>query len=177
MNTDEQMDAALNAIIENSDAGDDITVRQYFSSLLRTVWEEEEGFSGKRPFGNSGWQGEIYAALIGAGYLKGKVVDGYGEVDDDKELPKILDLIQYMCCGMGKIMTRQEHMQWCKDRALEYVNAGDNDQALASMLSDLGKHPETKSSLASLGPLAMMLRISGQLSTRQQMKEFIEGFN
>jgi hypothetical protein len=101
--TDELMDAALNAIIDHSDAGDDITVRQYFSSLLRTMWEEEEGFSGKRPFGNSGWQGEIHAALIGAGYLKGKVVDGYGEVDDDRELPKILDLIQYMCCARSDV--------------------------------------------------------------------------
>lgn len=74
-------------------------------------------------------------------------------------------------------MTRQEHMQWCKDRALEYVNEGDIDQALASMLSDLGKHPETQSSVASCGPLAMMLKMGGQLSTREDMKKFIEGFN
>lgn len=74
-------------------------------------------------------------------------------------------------------MTRQEHLKWCKDRALEYVNAGDIDEALASMLSDLGKHQETMDSLRSCGPLAMMMKMSGQLSTREDMKKFIEGFN
>jgi hypothetical protein len=74
-------------------------------------------------------------------------------------------------------MTRQEHLQWCKDRAMEYAKAGDNQQALASMLSDLGKHPETAPSLKSCGPLGMMLMVSGQLSTRQEMENFIKGFN
>ncbi len=74
-------------------------------------------------------------------------------------------------------MTRAEHLQWCKTRALEYVNAGDIDQALASMLSDLGKHDETAPSLKSCGPLAMMMKMGGQLSTKDQMRKFIEGFN
>jgi hypothetical protein len=74
-------------------------------------------------------------------------------------------------------MTRQEHLQWCKNRALEYLNAGDNNQALASMLSDLGKHPETQGAAVSCGPIAVGLLMSGQLSTREQMKKFIEGFN
>lgn len=74
-------------------------------------------------------------------------------------------------------MTRQEHLQWCKERALEYVNRGELTDALASMLSDLGKHPETESSLKSCAPLAMMLKMSGQLSTREQMRNFIEGFH
>lgn len=74
-------------------------------------------------------------------------------------------------------MTRQEHLQWCKDRALEYVKAGDNNQALASMLSDLGKHPETETSLKVCGPLGMMMLMSGQLSKAEQMEKFIKGFN
>ena len=74
-------------------------------------------------------------------------------------------------------MTRQEHLQWCKDRALEYVKRGDNVNALASMLSDLGKHDETAHSLKSCGPLAMMMQMSGQLSTAKQMEDFIKGFN
>lgn len=61
-------------------------------------------------------------------------------------------------------MTRQEHLQWCKDRALEYVKVGDNDSALASMLSDLAKHPETAGSVKSCGPMAMMLKMSGHLA-------------
>ena len=39
-------------------------------------------------------------------------------------------------------MTRAEHLRWAKDRALEYVEAGDLDQAFASLASDLGKHRE-----------------------------------
>jgi hypothetical protein len=39
----------------DSDAGDNITIRDYLRILLETLWEEGEGFSGKRPFGNSGW--------------------------------------------------------------------------------------------------------------------------
>jgi hypothetical protein len=74
-------------------------------------------------------------------------------------------------------MTREEHLRWCKDRALEYVNSGNIDDALASMLSDLGKHEETMPSLKSLGPLAIMLKIGGHLSTRDEMRKFIEGFN
>jgi len=74
-------------------------------------------------------------------------------------------------------MTRQEHLQWCKNRALDYVNAGDLSDALASMLSDLGKHPETAPSAQSCGPLGVMLMMSGKLSTQEEMKTFIEGFN
>lgn len=74
-------------------------------------------------------------------------------------------------------MTRSEHLQWCKQRALEYVKVGDLSQALASMLSDLGKHDETMGSLKSCSPLAMMLKMTGQLDTRKQMEDFINGFN
>jgi hypothetical protein len=40
--------------------------------------------------------------------------------------------------------TREEHLQWCKDNALEYWRAGDLENAVASMLGDLKKHPETE---------------------------------
>jgi hypothetical protein len=36
-------------------------------------------------------------------------------------------------------MTRSEHIGWAKKRALEYLDAGDLQQACASMVSDLGK--------------------------------------
>jgi hypothetical protein len=38
--------------------------------------------------------------------------------------------------------TRAEHMKWAKDRALEYADQGDTGNAIASLMSDLGKHPE-----------------------------------
>ena len=71
-------------------------------------------------------------------------------------------------------MTRQEHMAWCKARALEYF-PDDPDQAIASMLSDLGKHEETKDHAAIR--LTMMLLINGHLSTPNQVRRHIEGFN
>jgi hypothetical protein len=40
-------------------------------------------------------------------------------------------------------MTRDEHLAWCKQRALEYVDAGDLANAVASMTSDLKEHPDT----------------------------------
>ena len=71
--------------------------------------------------------------------------------------------------------TRQEHMKWCKQRALAYVDAGDSSQAFASMASNLSKHPETEGHIAI--NLGMMLLLSGNLSTKREMREFIEGFN
>lgn len=40
-------------------------------------------------------------------------------------------------------MNRDEHVAWCKTRALAYVDAGDLNNAFASMCSDLRKHPDT----------------------------------
>ena len=68
-------------------------------------------------------------------------------------------------------MNRNEHLQWCKDRALEYVDIGDTNQALASMMSDLGKHEETKSS-ASICMLGM-----AHVNSTVDMRRFIKGFN
>lgn len=71
-------------------------------------------------------------------------------------------------------MTRDEHMAWCKQRALEYVDR-DPTGAWASMVSDLGKHPETQGHAAV--ELGMMMLMSGHLSAPAEMKRFIEGFN
>lgn len=48
------------------------TVRDYLKELLRSIWLEGEGFSGKRPFGNSGWEHEVYAAIAQAGLIQAK---------------------------------------------------------------------------------------------------------
>lgn len=71
--------------------------------------------------------------------------------------------------------TRKEHMNWCKKRALEYVERGDLENAWLSIVSDLGKHPETASHPAI--QLGFMLKISGKLNSREDMKKFIEDFN
>lgn len=50
-----------------------ITIKDYLKALLTTLWSEGEGFSGKRPFGNSGWEHELYVALVAAGAVQGKL--------------------------------------------------------------------------------------------------------
>lgn len=72
-------------------------------------------------------------------------------------------------------MTRAEHLQWCKDRALEYANANDLQQAFASMASDLRKHPETKSHPGI--QLGIALLMNGHLDTKNKMIKYFEGFN
>lgn len=52
----------------DNDAGAD-TIREYLVVLLASVWHGREGFSGKRPFGNSGWEYELYGALADAGWI------------------------------------------------------------------------------------------------------------
>lgn len=72
-------------------------------------------------------------------------------------------------------MTREEHLQWCKDRALEYVEQDDLQNAFGSMVSDLQKHDGTRDHIGvQLGMAEMMM---GLLSTSEQMKKFINGFN
>ena len=48
------------------------TIKDYLIRLLLTVWDEGERFSGKRPFGNSGWEYDLYNALISA-----KIIESY----------------------------------------------------------------------------------------------------
>jgi hypothetical protein len=77
---------------------------------------------------------------------------------------------------MNTTETRSQHLQWCKQRALQYVEWGDNSQALASMASDLGKHEETKGSV-SVCQLGLMMLMQGLMNTKHQGREFINGFN
>lgn len=75
---------------------------------------------------------------------------------------------------MPQTLTRDEHMSWCKARALEYCVRGELKDALMSMVSDLGKHPETDTDVAV--KLGMPLFMNGHLSTPAKMAEFINGF-
>lgn len=69
--------------------------------------------------------------------------------------------------------TRTEHLQWCKDRAKEYIDRGDLSNALASFFSDMGKHDETRDH-PFLGVGAMMMT---SCRDSDEMWKFIDGFN
>lgn len=71
------------------------TVREYLKALLSAVWKDGESFSGKRPFGNSGWEYELYTALVLAGAAPGRMDDGeLQECDADVCRTLIADAIK-----------------------------------------------------------------------------------
>ena len=72
-------------------------------------------------------------------------------------------------------MTREEHLDWCKERALEYVERGDLTGAFTSIIKDLKEHEETKNHDGI--KLGAELKESGYLTTTGEMRMFIEGFN
>jgi hypothetical protein len=82
--------------IDNSDFDKDLTIKGYFKLLLGELWDEGEGFSGKRPFGNSGWEYDLYKPLIVAGLVKGRVgecgcVDNVDYESADKLISELIN--------------------------------------------------------------------------------------
>lgn len=78
------LDSVLGLPLDENDSGAS-TVRGYLVALLRALWHEGEGFSGKRPFGNSGWSSDLVAPLVRAGLVAGSFdEDGYLDECDDK---------------------------------------------------------------------------------------------
>ena len=69
--------------------------------------------------------------------------------------------------------TREEHLQWCKDRALSYLNAGSLRDAFASMTSDMNKHEETKGVNQAVGHLGFLYVLNHD---RDGMRRWIKGF-
>ena len=81
----------------------------------------------------------------------------------------------YRDADMKITTTRQEHLDFCKKRALEYVDAGDTVQAFQSMASDLDKHDETRGHPGAVMGLSMLM--GGMLSHPADVRKWIEGFN
>jgi hypothetical protein len=68
----------------SNDSGAD-TIRGYLIELLATLWRENEEFSGKRPFGNSGWDWDLYEPLVKAKLINGSIdEDGFLDDCDDQ---------------------------------------------------------------------------------------------
>lgn len=62
-----------------------MTVRDYLRSLLTELWDKREEFSGKRPFGNSGWEYDLYEPLVRDGFIEGLMAEGrIYEIDDPR---------------------------------------------------------------------------------------------
>jgi hypothetical protein len=77
-------------------------------------------------------------------------------------------------------MTREEHIKWCKQRAIEefdyypkFPEALRN--GLTSMMSDINKHPGTRSD--ALQSLCLMQLMGNRINSRQEFVNFINGFH
>lgn len=67
------------------------TIGEYLVELLLRLWSDGEGFSGKRPFGNSGWQFDLYLPLVQAELVEGKIDnDGWLETCDEKTADQMI---------------------------------------------------------------------------------------
>ena len=84
----------LSAEMREGNDADATTVGDYLIKLLATAWKEREDFSGKRPFGNSGWQGDIYWALVNAKLVQGRL-DADGDLDevDSEAADRLIDMV------------------------------------------------------------------------------------
>src|ERR1039457_6785923 len=71
--------AILNLPLEEEGKGSSgtQTIGGYLGQLLLTLLDEVDNFSGKRPFGTSGWKTELQIPMIKAGFLDGEI-DEYG---------------------------------------------------------------------------------------------------
>ena len=71
-------------------------------------------------------------------------------------------------------MDRQEHLEWCKERARVYLDQDNVPEAITSMLSDLVKHEDTAGAANALTPLALAELMNPNV---ESARKFIEGFN
>lgn len=72
-------EAVLDFEFEDGDLGT-ISIKDYLKELLVALLRDGESFSGKRPFGNSGWEYSLAAALIKAKAIDGSLdEEGYAE--------------------------------------------------------------------------------------------------
>ena len=71
------------------------------------------------------------------------------------------------------VKTRDEHLEWCKQQARYYLDRGKAADAIASMMSDLGKHPDFEGIEAKMAPLGLFYAIQGDI---EDARRFVEGF-
>jgi hypothetical protein len=80
-----------------NDAGEE-NLRGYLNKLFFSLLDEGEGFNSKRPFGNSGWQYEIYQHLVRWDVIDGELDEDGGLMDFNREHADefINDLLAYL---------------------------------------------------------------------------------
>lgn len=72
-----------------------MTIRQYLCDLLGKLWADPGRFDGKRPWGDSGWEFDLYDPLAKAGFVDLGPRDDQGELYcwTDAQLHKAHDYV------------------------------------------------------------------------------------
>lgn len=65
----------------SNDLDKEITIKDFFKTLLKQLFKEGSNFSGKRPFGNSDWDGDLCVCLIENKIVNGEI-DEYGYIEN-----------------------------------------------------------------------------------------------
>lgn len=87
--------------MRDNDSGER-TVRGYLIALLRQVWRETDQFSGKKPFGSTGWSSDLYLALIDAGVIVAAMdEDGYLDAVTPDQIEIADRLVDAAICALG----------------------------------------------------------------------------
>lgn len=85
-NNDSYDHPVLDLSFDCSDFNKILTIRGYLKELLYCLITEQEGFSGKRPFGNSGWTHGLEKAMVEAQLIDGEIdKDGFLKRSDSKQ--------------------------------------------------------------------------------------------
>ena len=74
----------------------------------------------------------------------------------------------------SEVRSREEHVAWSKERALEYLEQDDIQSAITSMLFNMSQHPETKQIVNPTLTSAGMQYVTNH--DRTGARRFIEGF-
>ncbi len=72
-------------------------------------------------------------------------------------------------------MTRDEHIKWCKARALALVETGDLGHTFGRLMNDINNHPKTQGHVVITRGLTLMM--TGRLDTQAEMRELIKGLD
>lgn len=79
------LEEILKLPIRRHDINAAVPLGEFFYELFIKLWIENEAFSAKRPWGNSGWDYDVYATLIKHGVITGQLdEDGYVDKLDEE---------------------------------------------------------------------------------------------
>jgi len=85
----------------SNDLDDNVSIKTYIKEILKVLWLEPDDFNGKRPLGNSGWQFDLYKAMIEKNIIEGEV-DDYGCVDSVNMTDADKLIIDYISILLGE---------------------------------------------------------------------------